>query len=103
MLLSILVFSILKSDAAFHWKFLSRIVFVPLIAGLSYEVIRFAGKHQDKSWVRWISAPGLFLQRITTKPPSTDQLEVAIRALEEALLLEKTHHASAPKTFDVVI
>jgi uncharacterized protein YqhQ len=103
MLLSILVFSILKSDAAFHWKFLSRIVFVPLIAGLSYEVIRFAGKHQDKSWVRWISAPGLFLQRITTKPPSTDQLEVAIRALEEALVLEKTHHASAPKTFDVVI
>jgi len=103
MLLSILIFSILKSDAAFYLKFLSRIVFVPLIAGLSYEVIRFAAKHQDKSWVRWISAPGLFLQRITTKPPSKDQLEVAIRALEEALFLERTHHASAPKTFDVVV
>jgi uncharacterized protein YqhQ len=103
MLLSILVFSVLKSDAAFYLKFLSRIVFVPLIAGLSYEVIRFSGRHQDKAWVRWISAPGLFLQRITTKPPSADQLEVAIKALEEALLLERTHHASAPKTLDVVI
>ncbi len=103
MLLSILVFSVLKSDAAFYLKFLSRIVFVPLIAGLSYEVIRFSAQHQDKLWVRWISAPGLFLQRITTKPPSADQLEVAIRALEEALLLEKTHHASAPKTLDVVV
>ena len=103
MLLSILVFSMLKSDAAFYVKFLSRIVFVPLIAGLSYEVIRFAARHQDTAWVRWMSVPGLFLQRITTKPPSADQLEVAIRALEEALLLEKTHHASAPKTFDVVV
>lgn len=103
MILSILVFSILKSDAAFYLKFASRLVFIPLIAGLSYEVIRFSGQHQDKAWVRWISAPGLFLQRITTKPPSSDQLEVAIRALEEALLLEKTHHASAPKTLDVVI
>jgi uncharacterized protein YqhQ len=103
MLLSILVFSVLKSDAAFHWKFLSRIVFVPLIAGLSYEVIRFAAKHQDKTWVRWISAPGLYLQRITTKPPSKDQIDVAIRALKEAIHLEETHHASAPKTFDVVV
>ena len=76
---------------------------VPLIAGLSYEIIRFAAKHQDKSWVRWITAPGLYLQKITTKPPSREQLDVAIKALEEALQLEKTHHAAAPRSFEIVV
>jgi len=103
MLLSILVFSVLRSEAPFYIKFLSRIVFVPLIAGISYEIIRFAAKHQDKSWVRWITAPGLSLQKITTKPPTRDQLEVAIRALEEALTLEKTHHASARNACEIVV
>lgn len=103
MSLSILVFSILRSEASFYIKFFSRLVFVPLIAGLAYEIIRFAAKHQDKSWVRWITMPGLYLQKITTKPPSRDQLEVAIRALEEALALEKTHHGSTPNSFEVVV
>jgi uncharacterized protein YqhQ len=96
MLLSILVFSLLRSDASFAVKFLSRIVFIPLIAGISYEFIRFAAKNQDKAVVRWVSTPGLYLQRITTRPPSKDQIDVAIRALEEAIKLEKAHYATTP-------
>lgn len=103
MMISILVFSVLRSDAAFYVKFLSRIVFVPLIAGVSYEIIRFAAKHQDKTWARWITKPGLSLQKITTKPPSGEQLEVAIRALQEVLDMEKEHPRSEAKRFEVVL
>ena len=103
MMMSILIFSLLRSDAPFYLKFFSRIVFVPLIAGLSYEIIRFAAKHQDRTWARWITAPGLLLQRITTKPPSAQQLEVAIRALQEVLTMEKNRPDSAPRTFEIVL
>ncbi len=103
MLMSILVFSLLGSDKSFSLKFLSRIVFIPLIAGASYEIIRFAAKHQDKIWVRWITTPGLYLQRITTKPPSTDQLEVAIRALQEVLAIEKHHPSAIRDRLEVVL
>ena len=103
MMLSILTFSVLRSDAPFYMKFLSRIVFVPLIAGVSYEIIRFAAKKQEKSWIRWITKPGLYLQRITTKPPSKEQLEVAIRALQEAMKLEKQHDSSAQNSLEIVL
>jgi uncharacterized protein YqhQ len=103
MLMSILVFSVLRSDASFYLKFLSRIVFVPLIAGISYEIIRFTAKHQDKSWVRWITKPGLYLQRITTRPPSFDQLEVAIRALQEVLELEEQRPSAVRDRLEVVL
>ncbi len=103
MIMSILVFSMIASDAAFYLKFLSRIVFIPLIAGISYEIIRFAGKHQETSWVRWITVPGLYLQRITTKPPSHDQLEVAIRALQEVLALEHERPSTTKDRREVVI
>ncbi len=103
MLISILVFSVLRSDAAFYLKFLSRIVFVPLIAGVSYEIIRFAAKHQAKTWARWLTKPGLSLQKITTKPPSKDQLEVAIRALQEVLDMEKEHPRIETNNFEVVL
>lgn len=103
MLLSILVFSLLRSEAPFYMKFLARIVFIPLIAGVSYEIIRFAGKNQDKAWVRWFTTPGLYLQKITTQPPSSDQLDVAIRALEEAVKMEKAHYAATPtNTFEFI-
>lgn len=103
MMLSILTFSMLRSDAPFYIKFLSRIVFVPLIAGVSYEIIRFAAKKQEKSWIRWITKPGLWLQRITTKPPSKEQLEVAIRALQEAMKLEKQHGSPVQNSLEVVL
>jgi uncharacterized protein YqhQ len=67
---------------------LSRIVLVPLIAGISYEVIRFAGRHEHNRFVRFTMAPGLALQWMTTKPPDSAQVEVAIAALEKIIELE---------------
>lgn len=103
MLMSILVFSVLRSDAPFYLKFFSRIVFVPLIAGLSYEIIRFTAKNQHHRWARWLTKPGLALQKITTKPPSNDQLEVAIRALQEVLAMEKNRPTAARNLQEVIL
>jgi uncharacterized protein YqhQ len=83
MIVSILVFSAVHFDT-FAAKLLSRIVLLPLVAGISYEIIRYSAKH-PKGLLRWVTFPGLLLQKITTKEPSTPQLEIAIRALEEAL------------------
>ena len=71
----------------FLLQMLVRIASLPLIAGLSYEVIRYAAKHNG-SFFALLSRPGLWLQRITTQPPSDDQLECSIRALDEAMALE---------------
>src|SRR5215813_5475460 len=83
MIVSILVFSIAHFDT-FAGKLLSRIVLLPLVAGISYEIIRYSAKHPN-SILRVVTLPGLLLQKITTKPPDDTQVEVAIRALEEAL------------------
>jgi len=83
MIVSIVVFSIAHFDT-FAGKLLSRIVLLPLVAGLSYEIIRYSAKHPN-SIVRIVTLPGLWLQKITTKPPDDNQVEIAIRALEEAL------------------
>jgi uncharacterized protein YqhQ len=83
MIVSILVFSSVHF-ATFGAKLLSRIVLLPLVAGISYEIIRYSAKH-PKGLLRWVTFPGLLLQKITTKEPSSAQLEIAIRALEEAL------------------
>ena len=83
MIVSILVFSIAHFDS-FTGKLLSRIVLLPLVAGISYEIIRYSAKHPH-SLLRVVTLPGLLLQKITTKEPDDRQLEIAIRALEEAL------------------
>jgi uncharacterized protein YqhQ len=83
MIVSILVFSVAHFDS-FGGKLLSRIVLLPLVAGISYEIIRYSAKH-PKSLLRIVTFPGLLLQKITTKEPDDTQLEIAIRALEEAL------------------
>ena len=82
-IVSILVFSIAHFQT-FTGKLLSRIVLLPLVAGLSYEIIRYSAKH-PKSLLRLVTFPGLLLQKITTKPPDDKQVEIAIKALEEAL------------------
>ena len=64
---------------------LTRIAFLPFIAGIAYELIRFAGKHADNKLLMTLLAPGLWLQRLTTREPTLDQLEVSIRALHEVL------------------
>jgi uncharacterized protein YqhQ len=74
---------------SFAAKFAARIVLIPLISGLAYELIRFAAKRQG-SLMAALTTPGLWMQRITTKPPANDQAEVAIQALEGAMALEKT-------------
>ncbi|HET7751619.1 MAG TPA: DUF1385 domain-containing protein [Terriglobales bacterium] len=71
----------------FWARFAIRIALLPLIAGVSYEIIRFAAKHRG-SLFALMTAPGLWLQRITTQPPADDQVECAIVALNEAMALE---------------
>jgi uncharacterized protein YqhQ len=83
MVVSILVFSVAHFDGLTA-KLLSRIVLLPLVAGISYEIIRYSAKH-PRSLLRVVTFPGLLLQRITTKPPDDTQLEIAIVALQEAL------------------
>lgn len=70
------------------WIIVTRVAFLPLIAGIAYELIRFAGKHAHNRFVMTLLAPGLWLQRLTTREPSLDQLEVSIRALREVLTHE---------------
>jgi uncharacterized protein YqhQ len=71
-----------------YWLIASRILLLPVIAGLAYELIRFAGKHQDNRVLMTLLAPGLWLQRLTTREPTIDQLEVSIRALQSVLRRE---------------
>jgi uncharacterized protein YqhQ len=88
MAISILVFSLVPSTAHFAIKFGARVVLLPLIAGLAYEVIRFSARHLTNPVCRVLITPGLWLQRITTKEPDDAQLEVAITALKEALMFD---------------
>jgi uncharacterized protein YqhQ len=80
-----------------HWYWLvaERILLLPLIAGLAYELIRFAGKHAGNRLVMTLLAPGLWLQRLTTREPTLDQLEVSVRALREVLQLEEKRSPDA--------
>jgi uncharacterized protein YqhQ len=86
MLISMLVYMIVPAPT-FMAKLIERIAFLPVIVGLSYELIRFAAKRRG-SFLATLTAPGLWTQRITTKPPSDEQTAVAIRALEGAMALE---------------
>ena len=88
MVVSIVVFSIFKFSQL-QWIVLSRIFLIPLIAGLSYELIRFSARHADQKWCRAFIQPGLWLQRLTTREPNDEQLEVAIYALRQALEVEQ--------------
>ena len=88
MAISILVFSLIPSASHFLVKFGARVVLIPLIAGLAYEVIRFSARHLANPVCRVLIRPGLWLQRITTKEPDDKQLEIAIVALKEALLYD---------------
>jgi uncharacterized protein YqhQ len=83
MIVSILVFSLAHFDSIWT-KLLARVVFLPLIVGVSYEILRFSAKHRG-SLLRIVTYPGLLLQKITTKEPDEKQLATAIKALEEAL------------------
>ncbi len=83
-------FYMLVPFTTFWARFASRIVLLPVIAGVSYEIIRFAAKHRG-SLFALMTTPGLWLQRITTQPPSDEMAQCAIAALDQAMLLEKDH------------
>src|SRR3954464_12267308 len=78
-----------------YWLIATRILLLPVIAGIAYELIRFAGKHTGNRILMTLLAPGLWLQRLTTRQPSLDQLEVSIRALRE--VLEREGRTTSPE------
>lgn len=84
MLTSIFIFAFLGKQELL-WRISSRVLLMPLVAGLSYEIIKLAGKHQDNMIMRAISAPGLMLQKLTTREPEDQQVEVAITALQHVV------------------
>src|SRR5499427_3108534 len=85
-----------------YWLIATRILLLPVIAGFAYELIRFAGKHQHNRVVMTLLSPGLWLQRLTTREPSLDQLEVSIRALREVLALEGRQAAPDAQRVEVM-
>jgi uncharacterized protein YqhQ len=87
MVIAIFVFAFFGRPA-WYWLVATRILLLPVIAGLAYELIRFAGKHTGNRALMTVLAPGLWLQRLTTREPTLDQLEVSIKALREVLELE---------------
>ncbi len=84
MIVSIFVFSLLGRPGIVG-RIVTRVLVVPLIAGLAYEVIKFLSRFRENKMVYWLSLPGLWLQRITTRQPDRSQLEVAFSALKESL------------------
>jgi uncharacterized protein YqhQ len=82
--IAILVFS-LAGNPTLWLKILSRLVLLPVVAGLSYEVLRFSGRNFDRWWVRLLAQPGLWLQRLTTAEPDDDMIEVALTVLRRVL------------------
>jgi uncharacterized protein YqhQ len=94
MLVSIVLFSIIKFDSLVY-NMLVRIALIPLVAGLSYEIIRLSAKKEGGIFFKLITLPGVWLQNITTKEPDDEQLEVAIEALKESLKLEPQPEAAA--------
>lgn len=96
MVVSILVFSFIPQSWPFLYKFLSRIVFMPIIAGSSFELLKLSAKWDHHPLMHFMITPGLMLQRLTTREPDDAQLEVALSAMIEVLKLEEADAAEAP-------
>ncbi len=89
MLVSLFIFALIPHDLPFGYKVASRVIFIPLIAGLSYEIIRFADRKRNHKGFRFFYGPGLWLQRLTAREPTEPQIEVALVALQEVLEMER--------------
>lgn len=85
MVVSIVIFSMIPKLWPFYFKAGSRVILLPLIAGVSYEFLKWSARNDDTPLVKMIIAPGLALQKLTTREPDDSQMEVAIRSMEEAL------------------
>jgi uncharacterized protein YqhQ len=101
MVLAIFVFAPIGLPA-WYWLLASRILGIPLIAGLSYEVIKWAGRNRRKRWVRAVMWPGLMLQNLTTREPDHEQLAVAIAALEAVLAVESPEETAEESPIEIV-
>ncbi len=77
-------------------RFVYKLLLLPLVAGIAYEVIRFAGGRKESAFMRMVLAPGLLMQKITTKEPEPEMIEVAIRSLQSVLEKEAAHESSGP-------
>ncbi len=88
MVVAILVFAMLGRPSM-EWRILSRVVLLPVIAGVAYEVIRFSGRHHGNALVRFITAPSLLLQKLTTRQPEDDQIEVAVYAMNTVIAADE--------------
>ncbi|MFN2617310.1 MAG: DUF1385 domain-containing protein [Thermoleophilaceae bacterium] len=93
MIVAIVVFAPL-GKLPWHWLFLSRVVGIPLVAGLAFEVVKWFGRNRTRSWARALMWPGIQLQRLTTREPDLSQLAVAIAALEAVLAVEDPREAT---------
>ena len=91
-IVSIVLFSLMP-DFGFAWRLAYRILLIPVIAGISYELLRLSGKYRKSIVTRVLTAPGLAFQRLTTKEPNDDMIEVAIKAVEETNKLNLSQHA----------
>src|SRR5438132_6247510 len=94
MVIAIFVFAFFGRPV-WYWLIATRILLLPVIAGIAYELIRFAGRHTGNRILMTLLAPGLWLQRLTTREPTLDQLEVSIRALRE--VLEREGRSATPE------
>ena len=99
MVVGVFVFA-LVGRPHWYWLVISRVLLLPVIAGIAYELIRFAGKHPHNPVLRTVLAPGLWLQRLTTREPTLDQIEVSIRALQE--VLERESARTEPSRVEVM-
>ena len=88
---------------AWYWLVTTRILGVPLIAGLSFELIKLAGRHRRKRWVRAVMWPGLQLQKLTTREPDHSELAVAIAALKAVLAVERPGESGADALLGVEV
>ncbi len=102
MIVAIFVFAPLGLPA-WYWLLATRVLGVPLIAGISFEMIKFAGRNRQKRWVQAVMWPGLKLQLLTTREPDLDQLAVAIAALQAVLALETPGELSAADLIGVEV
>ena len=93
MIVAIFVFAPLGTPD-WYWLFASRILGIPLVAGIAFELIKWFGKNRTKRWARALMWPGIQLQRLTTREPDLSQLAVAIAALQSVLAVENPRAAS---------
>jgi uncharacterized protein YqhQ len=91
MVMSILTFSFIPQTWSFMYKFFSRLILIPLIAGLSFEFLKISSKTKNNVIMSILIQPGLLLQRLTTREPDDSQIEVAVTALKEVLIIEETN------------